>query len=229
MLGMPAVMAAVLIFSSYLSLRAQSVTNGLKAYLNFDNNLNAQGPTTINGSAFSGTARYTTGKFGSAVRFLNNASPYTLPSDWAVSLGNLEGIYSNSFSVSLWVKSSSTADAAFIGNKDWVSGANIGWVVATTDGKNINWNTSNGYRGDTDLNPPMSDGNWHLVTITVDRTANKLVVGFDLDELVRSPRPPPGRTSMRCASSPAAPSTSHKASRPSGSTTRTPCRATPPL
>lgn len=179
MLRMPAVMAAVLVFSSYLSLQAQSVTNGLKVYLNFDSNLNAQGPTAINGSVFSGTARYTTGKFGSAVRFLNNASPYTLPSDWAVSLGNLEGIYSNSFSVSLWVKSSSTADAAVIGNKDWVSGANLGWVLATTDGKNINWNTSNGYRGDTDLNPPMSDGNWHLVTITVDRTANKLVSYID--------------------------------------------------
>jgi hypothetical protein len=173
------VTSTALACASFLSAQAQSVTNGLKVYLNLDNNLSAQGPTTINGSVFAGSARYTTGKFGKAASFLNNGSPYTLPSDWAVSLGNLESIYSNSFSVSLWVRTTSTADAAVMGNKDWVSGANVGWVVATTDTKNINWNTSNGYRGDTDLNPPISDGNWHLVTITVDRPANKLVSYID--------------------------------------------------
>ena len=63
-----------------------------------------------------------------------------------------------------------------------VSGANIGWVnlrPRMQAKKHQLEHTSNGYRGDTDLRSPMSDGNWHLVTITVDRTANKLVSYID--------------------------------------------------
>jgi len=49
-----------------------------------------------------------------------------------------------------------------MGNKDWTSGANVGWVISIMDGKNLNWNTVGGTRSDVQLNPPFLDGAWHF-------------------------------------------------------------------
>ena len=151
-----------------------TVINGLAVYLNFDNNINAQGGTTYNGTAYTGGAlngpRYTAGKIGAAATFTNTASTGQ-PTDWAVTLGSLEGIYSNSFSVSLWERTTTSTDGALIGNKNWTSGANVGWAIAKLASKNINWNGTGGTRQDVGL-ASFSDGNWHLVTATFNRTAN---------------------------------------------------------
>ena len=117
------------------------ITNGLMVYLNFDNSLNASANTTNNGSIYTGGAtsgpRYKPGMIGSAVSFANTATAGQ-PDDWAVSLGNLEWIYASSFSLSLWERSFTSGDGALIGNKDWSSGANVGWVISTLDPKNVN-------------------------------------------------------------------------------------------
>jgi hypothetical protein len=159
-----------------------TVTNGLMVYLNFDNNLNAQAGTTNNGFLYTGGAlngpRYTPGVIASAVRFANTSTSGQ-PDDWAVSLGNLEWIYANSFSVSLWERTSSTSDGAFLGNKDWTSGADIGWVISNFDPKNLNYNAVGGSRRDIDLNPPFSDGAWHLITITFNRPGNQVISYVD--------------------------------------------------
>jgi len=158
------------------------VTNGLMVYLNFDNNLNAQGGTSNAGSLYSGGAthgpRYSPGVIGSAATFANTSTPGQ-PDDWAISLGNLEWIYAGSFSISLWERSRTGTDGALLGNKDWTSGANVGWVISTLDPKNINWNAGGGTRRDVGLNPPFSDGNWHLVTVTFDRSANQVISYVD--------------------------------------------------
>src|SRR5262249_37051430 len=101
------------------------------------------------------------------------------PEDWALSLGSLEWIYANSFTVSFWERATSTGDGALMGNKDWSSGANVGWVVSTLDPKNANWNAVGGTRRDVDLNPPFSDGNWYLVTVTFDRGTNQVTSYID--------------------------------------------------
>jgi autotransporter-associated beta strand protein/YVTN family beta-propeller protein len=159
-----------------------TLTNGLVVYLNFDNNLTAQGGTTNNGSIYTGGAlngpKYKNGMIGSAVTFSNTSIPGQ-PSDWAISLGKLEWIYSNNFSVSLWERTTSTTDGAFMGNKDWTSGADVGWVISNLDPKNLNYNAVGGTRRDIDLNPPFSDGNWHLITITFNRTANQVISYVD--------------------------------------------------
>ena len=159
-----------------------SVTNGLVVYLNFDNNINAQGGTTNTGSLYTGGAtsgpRYRTGIIGSAATFANTATGGQ-PDDWAITLGSLEWVYCNSFSVSLWERTTNSGDGALMGNKDWTSGANVGWVISSLDPKNLNYNAVGGTRRDVGLNPPFSDGNWHLVTVAFDRATNQVTSYID--------------------------------------------------
>ena len=159
-----------------------SVTNGLVVYLNFDGNLNAQAGTSVNGALYTGGAvngpRYRPGVIGMAVSFTNTATSGQ-PNDWAVSLGSLETVYAGSFSVSLWERTPNSGDGALMGNKDWTSGANTGWVISSLQPKNVNWNTAGGTRQDLNLNPPFSDGNWHLVTVTFDRSTGQVISYLD--------------------------------------------------
>ncbi len=159
---------------------ASTLSTNLVTYLNLDGNINAQGGTSINGTKTGpSAARYVTGKFGQAASF-NNSNTTGAINDWAISLGSLETTYAGNFSVSLWVHTTSIADAAIIGNKNWTSGANVGWLVSTyPSAKNVNWNTSGGSRRDVGLYPPLSDGNWHLVTLTFNRTSNQVISYMD--------------------------------------------------
>ncbi|HOC57716.1 MAG TPA: autotransporter-associated beta strand repeat-containing protein [Verrucomicrobiota bacterium] len=158
-----------------------TVTNGLMVYLNFDNNLDGQLGTTVDGTLYTGGAtngpRYKTGVIGSAASFANTGSSGQ-PSDWAVSLGSLEAIYSNSFSVGFWERSASGA-GALLGNKNWATVTNIGWAISTADNKNVNWNAAGGTNRIVDLNPPFSDGDWHLVTVSFNRATNSVACYLD--------------------------------------------------
>ena len=161
---------------------ASPITNGLVVYLNFDNNLSAAGGTSVNGAVYrSGSGqppRFVSAVIGQGVSFANTPTSGQ-PDDWAVVLGHLESVYSNDFSVSLWERTSTSGDGALIGNKDWSVGTNIGWVISSLEAKNVNWNTLGGTRRDIGLNPPFSDGQWHLVTVTFDRSANQVTCYMD--------------------------------------------------
>jgi YVTN family beta-propeller protein len=162
--------------------QAGGLTNGLVVYLDFDNNINAQAGTTNNGALYTGGAtsgpRYRTGIIGSAATFANTATSGQ-PDDWAITLGSLEWVYSNSFSVSLWERTATSGDGALMGNKNWTSGANVGWVISSLDQKNLNYNAVGGTRRDVDLNPPFSDEAWHQVTVTFDRATNRVTSYMD--------------------------------------------------
>ena len=113
--------------------QATSVTNGLVVYLNFDNNIKAQAGTTNNGSctpAARPMARATRPASSVPPPAFANTATSGQPDDWAITLGSLEWVYSNSFSVSLWEQTSNSGDGALMGNKDWTSGANVGWVIS---------------------------------------------------------------------------------------------------
>jgi len=154
------------------------LTNGLVVYLSLDGNLRAQAGTLVNGSAYVGTPRYCSGVIGAAASF-TNTSANSQPNDWAFSLGNLERFYSNSFTVSFWERNPGGSDGALMGNKNWASGANVGWVISTMDAKNVNWNVAGGTRRDLGLHPPFSDGGWHLVTVSFDRASNQVLAYTD--------------------------------------------------
>lgn len=161
---------------------SRPLTDGLVAYLDFERNLNGGGGAPINGTAFPAgrVPHYVPGKIGWAADFMNNGSSSASASDWAVSLGNLDSVYDGDFTYSCWVKTSSTGNTAVMGNKNWASGANTGWMFSTNySAKTFNWNAASGNRHDVGVNPPISDGAWHMLTFTVNRTGNRVVCYYD--------------------------------------------------
>lgn len=159
---------------------SQPLGNGLVAYLNFDDNIAAQGGASVGGTAFPAgrIPRYAAGKFGKAASFLNTGG--SAPADWAVSLGNLDSTYAGNFTYSFWVKTTMSGDYAIMGNKDWASGGNTGWVVTTNpSGKTYNWRCATGNRHDLGTNPRITDGAWHMVTQSFDRTNNVVTCYLD--------------------------------------------------
>lgn len=168
-------------------LPADSITNGLAVYLDLDDNISAQAGTTVNGTLVGGagnpaTAKYTTGRIGSAAIFDNNGDPGWMPftpTDWGISLGDLEGIYSNSFSFSLWInETNNNNDLALFGNKDWTVGGNIGWVVAPYNTVLANYYAEGGPRRDIG-GVNILDSQWHHLAGVFDRDANAVYVYVD--------------------------------------------------
>lgn len=152
------------------------LTNGLAVHLALDGNLAAAAGTTISGSVYTGTPRYASAIIGQGATFTNNYGS-AVPNDWAISLGNLESIYSNSFTVALWVRTLRTTDDALIGNKNWNTGSNPGWIISAFTGENINFNTSGGSRRDYSLS--FADGTWHHVVFTFNRATNQACAYLD--------------------------------------------------
>jgi hypothetical protein len=81
------------------------------------------------------------------------------------------------FTVSLWVRTRGwSGDPVIVGNKDWGSGSNVGWLVAASGASKGSWQWN--FRGDggdrLDYDPdgveqPIADGDWHHILITHDR------------------------------------------------------------
>ncbi len=155
------------------------ISSGLAVYLNFDNNIDAQGGTTNGGTPVGnvGVPTYTNGIIGSAASFNNNDADYPPPSDWAVSLGNIEWLYNNSFSFAIWVNTTDNY-GALLGNKDWYSGGNIGWVISEYYINWLNYTPVGAARQDIG-NYPWADGTWHHVAATFDRDANLVTTYVD--------------------------------------------------
>jgi autotransporter-associated beta strand protein len=152
-----------------LTLPAAWAQVNLEAYFPLDDNLNAGAGTTYVATPVGvNEPRYTTGILGSAGDFANNDAGST-PSDWAITLGNLDALYQNDFSISLWVNTTSTGGGALIGNSNWLSGANTGWLLSTfTGGRQGKVKTSTGTRQNQTIN--LSTGTWRLITLVVDNT-----------------------------------------------------------
>ena len=80
------------------------------------------------------------------------------------------------FSVAFWTRFTNwTGDPVLIGNKDWRSGGNQGWVVATAGNGRLQWNLGDGDAGGrtrVDYDGPagtLSDGIWHHIVAVFDR------------------------------------------------------------
>ncbi len=167
--------AASLLPAAPSPVNAQSVTNGLVVYLDFDNNINAQAGTAVGGLLYTGTAKYDAGVFGQAATFVNDQGAGQ-PSDWAITLGSLENVYSNDFSIAVWVKTLS-GDGAWVGNKDWTSGGDIGFCLNSYYDDFLNYFAAGGSRND--IGARIRDGSWHHVATVFDRTNNVVTVFVD--------------------------------------------------
>lgn len=80
------------------------------------------------------------------------------------------------FTVECRVKTTQAADVAMVGNKDWDSGLNPGWVFSFVYPSGPGWkvNAADGSSRVDLEGPPIADGEWHTLSCT-----------FDLDGLAR--------------------------------------------
>ncbi len=140
-----------------------------------------------------GSPTFVPGRLGSAIGFSTTAAGgrnyVTLGAPADLNFGT-----STDFTVSFWTKYSvRLSDPAFIGNKDWDSGSNQGWVLAAS-GNGIKWNM--GYRPGFRPNEgtavradsasalgPLQDNNWHhvLASFNRDGVAITYVDGVQVD------------------------------------------------
>lgn len=150
------------------------ITNKLVAHYTFDDNYDDSTGNGANGSAV-GTPTFESGVIGKAVHLI---SANDLSTNNYVTLGYPDVLKfgTNNFSVAFWTKLYYVADdKPFVCNKDWGSGGNSGWVIATEpDGMKWNMNDSDksGRKDSSHVGSKLEDQNWHQVTVTFERAGN---------------------------------------------------------
>ncbi len=169
-----------------LDITTDPITVGLVSHLTFDGDLKDSSGRNNHGTAV-GDVPFVAGRLGSqAIRTLSikDGSSFNY-----VTLGNPADLNfgtSVNFSLAFWAKLETwSGDPSFIGNKNWNSGSNRGYVLATDNDGRLQWNIAgvgdaNGSRKDYD-GPAgtFSDKGWHHVVVTFNRsgTADTYVDG----------------------------------------------------
>jgi hypothetical protein len=100
---------------------------------------------------------------------------------------------STDFSISFWgmyQTGNQHDDIPWISNKDWNSGGNVGWVLASEPGGTFKWNYA--ARGESRADSPhvgtangsLDDGNWHHYAVVVSRAGDVLTYldGVQVDD-----------------------------------------------
>jgi hypothetical protein len=155
---------------------ALKITDGLAAYLPFDGDLKDASGNGVNGTSV-GTTSFGQGKVGSGAVVVSSKKDGT--SFNYVTLGMPDALKfgtNTDLTVSFWAKMDTwTADPSFVANKDWNSGGNIGFVIATDNDGRLQWNyhvTGTAPRKDYD-GPAgtFTDKNWHHVVVSYARGA----------------------------------------------------------
>ncbi len=184
-----------------LKVWAGPITNSLVAHLAFDGNLtDSSGRSNnasyaVSGSNPSPTPRFAPGLIGQAFEYTTTTNgdieyaTFGYPAD-------LQFDSTNDFSVSLWVNyTNQSDDLPFIGNKDWGSSGNEGWVITTQSGGNCRVNVTGAGSSDkysqTDFPSVLKDGHWHSLVISIQHAPageRAYVYGY-VDGLLRSKHP----------------------------------------
>ncbi|MFZ9854313.1 MAG: LamG-like jellyroll fold domain-containing protein [Limisphaerales bacterium] len=155
------------------------VNDGLAAYFKFDGDLSDASGNSRNGEAV-GAPGSVDGKLGKALEYtsLKDGSSFNY-----VKVGGTPIDFSTTdFTVAFWAKLNTwEGDPGFIGNKNWNSGSNPGWVIATAGDGRIQWNIADEGRTRKDYDSAgglFNDGTWHHVTVVFSRAGNA-VTYFD--------------------------------------------------
>ncbi len=159
---------------AHLIVYSGAITNGLVAHLKFDNDYTDASGHGTDGSAV-GTPTFESGILGQAVHVSSSGTPNSNPAtNNYVTLGTPSQLRfgTNDFSISFWAKiNSQNDDKPFISNKDWGSGGNPGWVLAT-EGGGMKWNfrdDQSARRDSSTVAPQLKNGSWHNVVVTFIR------------------------------------------------------------
>lgn len=151
-----------------------SLKNGLWTYLPFDGNYNDASGNNLNASAV-GSPTFVAGAVGSGAMLATTVNAETTY-NYATLGTQLNLAPAQNFSVSLWVKISSlSGDPGLLGNKDWNSGGNPGFVLFTTGARRARWNYRNADSPRIDSNVPpeaFPTDVWGHMVVTYDRAGN---------------------------------------------------------
>lgn len=167
--------ALALVLGAASSVPAATITNELVVHLPFDNSYDNLAPSTVvaspvnavtfgGGRVGPGAMQFSSDPTNSVFNYVTLGNPPELSFGGSVDL-----------SVALWVKFTRwKGDPSFISNKNWDSGGNAGWVLATAGNGGYQWNYTDGggrkdYDGDAST---LSDGNWHHIAVVFDRDGN---------------------------------------------------------
>jgi hypothetical protein len=160
-----------------------TVPQDLVVHLKFDDSLADTSGRNNNGTAV-GAPTYAAGKIGKAVHIPSGADYVTLGSPADLNFGT-----STDFTIAFWANLQAWGgDPSFIGNKDWNSGGNQGYVLATDDDAHFQWNLAGapGSRKDYDGPPGVLTNGWHHVAVVFWRTGNAMTY---IDGVLADSRP----------------------------------------
>jgi len=185
------VIGAVTSAPAALTVVSDPITSSLVVHLKFDDNYTDSSSRGNNATAV-GTPGFSTGKIGQAFRYTNaregtSFNYATLGSPVDLLFGN-----STDFSVSYWSRiapGTKAGDPPQIGNKNWNSGGNIGFVLGVQGNNNFEWNyreEAPSARRDFDSSFNMADDQWHHVVTTFQRGG---VARTFIDGVLRDTRP----------------------------------------
>jgi hypothetical protein len=162
------------------------LTDGLAVHLPFDGGYFDNSGNGRAGSAV-GSPTLVAGKIGQALNYSSKKDGTSF--NYVKIGGSPIDLGTTDFSVSFWAKIAGwEGDPSFISNKDWNSGGNKGFVVATGGDGRIQWNIADAARVRKDYDSPggkFNDGAWHHVVVTFARDGQG-VTYFDGAELNRT-------------------------------------------
>jgi len=90
-----------------------------------------------------------------------------IPSNTAYNFGSTQD-----FTIECRVRTNTTGDMAIIGNKDWFSGSNTGFVFSFKYPSGPEWKVNIGdgtNRADIDIGGMIADNQWHTLSVSFDR------------------------------------------------------------
>jgi hypothetical protein len=121
-----------------------------------------------------GTPIFTAGKSGQALT-LDGSRSARIGTIAAGTPTDLRFGADTDFTVSFWFRANTpwTTDPGIVSNKNWVSGANAGWIIAgENNGNDWQWNFKGSLVGRKDFDPSnanIAGSTWRLITATHDR------------------------------------------------------------
>jgi hypothetical protein len=170
-----------------LTVYSGPITNSMIAHYTFDGSYS---DVTGNGNDGLpvGTPTFEPGILGMAIHTTTSGTPANAPAtnnyvtlgmDPELNFGSDYNGDSSDFSVSFWVQIlHQNDDQSFIGNKDWNSGSNPGWII-DSEGDGMKWNyrddainitgVGSSRRDSPHVGPQLEDGGWHHVLVTFAR------------------------------------------------------------
>lgn len=141
--------------------------------MKLDGNLSDEAKDVTGLASLAGNVTYVDGKSNKAALIAAGNSNY-------IDLGKRDDLKfgAGSFTVSFWHKGNLSGDQTILSNKNWNSGGNLGWYIGPASTNGMTLNISDGTKR-ADITASSVGTEWHLFTITADRTNNLAKVYVD--------------------------------------------------